>query len=160
MAGQRAKEGATLVTPRAAYRSITAAGETATDSAIPILDTRGGPNQSVGLSNGDVNQYGQNAVLMLSVLLCEFSSITLQVWLKAELEAKTLSNGEETSSSSSSSSSSSCSLTTGEWVLVEERTFTASSLWVVRNIPPGQYKVIMTAATGSGEVTVREQHGA
>ena len=80
-------------------------------------------------------------------------SARLEIWLKAEVEALMLRTAAELSSSSSSSRP---LPVTEDWVYVAGKTFKRSELWVVENIPPGKYKVVVTALTGA--VTIRDQH--
>lgn len=158
MPGQRAKEGATFVTRRAAYRIITAVdGAGVIDPSIPILDTRGAGQMTVGLSNGDTNQYGKDARIMVAAIPSGFSNVTLQLWLRAIDDQYELRDAN----ASSSSSSSSPLPATEDWVLAEQKTGIGGPvLWVAKDIPPGEYKIVMSAATGSGYVILREQHAA
>jgi hypothetical protein len=158
MPGQRAKEGATFITRRAAYRIITAIDASGViDPSIPILDTRGAGQLTVGLSNGDTNQYGKDARILIAAIPNGFTNVTLQLWLHApddQYELKSV-------NASSSSSSSSPLPVTEDWVLAEQKTGIGGPvLWVAKDIPPGEYKILMTAATGSGYLTLREQHAA
>jgi hypothetical protein len=159
MPGQRAKEGGTFVTPRALYRSsLTAVDPDVESEAIPVLDTSRSPYTPLGLGQGDNAQYGQNGQLDLAVIVEGFSSMTLELWLLAEIEQRELSYPDDGSSSSSSSSTPWPS--TGEWVFVEDKTITKSSLWIVKDIPPGKYKVRVNAISGTGSCTIRENHAA
>jgi hypothetical protein len=156
MPGKRASEQADFVTPRRGYReSLTAVDSGGPqDTGIPTLDTRQGPSAAVGLGQGDVAQYGRNAQLDLAVLVQGFTSVTLELWLKGEVEQAELIEG---------SSSSTAPLTlpaTEDWVKVETKVLTASGLWIVKDIPPGKYKTLLTAVAGSGNVHIREQHAA
>jgi hypothetical protein len=88
------------------------------------------------------------------VIVQGFTSVTLELWLKGEVEQQELIVG---------SSSSTAPLTlpaTEDWVKVETKVLTASGLWVVKDIPPSQYKVLLTAVAGAGNVHIREQHAA
>jgi hypothetical protein len=99
-----------------------------------------------------VAQYGRNAQLDLSVLVQGFTSVTLELWLKGEVEQAEL-----------SSSPPPAPLTlpaTEDWVKVETKVLTASGLWIVKDIPPGKYKILLTAVAGAGNVHIREQHAA
>lgn len=156
MPGKRAVEGGTFITPRAMYRAdVDAVDPGAQDPSVPILDTRPAPNVSVGLGQGDVAQYGQNGQIDFAVILSGFSSVTLELWLLAEIERRELEYP-----GASSSSSSSVLPTTEEWVYVGEKVISRSVLWIVKDIPPGQYKVRVSAATGSGSLQIREGHAA
>lgn len=158
MPGQRAKEGATYITRRAHYRTVLvvdAAG--VIDPSIPILETGGAGQATVGLSNGDLNQYGKDARILFAVIPSGFTNLTLQLWLRAPEDQEYTRNANLSSSSSSMSSLPA----TEDWVLVEQKTGISSPvLWVAKDIPPGEYKVVMSAATGSGYVILREQHAA
>lgn len=161
MPGQRSLEGFNFLTPRAVYREgVTAVDpETISDPSIPILDTRYAPNRGVS----DVplsNAYGQDARIVLAVLLQGFDSVSFEVWLKASVDTIKGQTGDTTGSVSSSSSASAVP-EAEEWVFVEEHTATRSELWTVKDIPPGLYKVQVVAVTGdSGSVSLREQHAA
>jgi hypothetical protein len=156
MPGKRASEHADFVTPRRAYRESLVAVDSVgpEDPSIPELDTRGGPSAAVGLGQGDTAQYGRNAQLNLAVIVEGFTSATLEVWLKGEVEQQELIVG---------SSSSSAPLTlpaTEDWVKVTSKVFTASELWTIKDGPPGKYKIKLFAVAGSGNVHIREQHAA
>lgn len=157
MPGKRAIEGGTFLTPRALYRSnITSVDPSVEDLGVPILDTSKAPGYAVGLGQSDFAQYGHNAQLDLAVIIDGFTSVTLEAWLFAEIEQREF-NPEPSSSSSSSSSSMPA---TGEWVFVVDKTLSKSSLWVLRDIPPGKYKVRVSAVSGSGAIHIRENHAA
>jgi hypothetical protein len=108
----------------------------------------------VGLGQGDVAQYGRNAQFDLTVIIEGFTSATMELWLKGEVEQQELVEG---------SSSSTAPLTlpaTEDWVKVDTKTLTVSGLWVAKDAPPGKYKILLTAVAGSGNVHIREQHAA
>lgn len=160
MPGKRVPENASYVTPRQDYRVDVAAADSvgAQDPTIPEFDTIPSPNAAIGLGQSDSNLCGGwNAQLNLAVIIQGFSSVDFELWLKAENEAKSLQEG---SSSSSSSSAGPTLPSTEEWVLVEAKTLTKSSLWIVKSAPPGKYKVRVAAVTGSGHIQIREQHAA
>jgi len=162
MPGKRVQGEADFITPRRIYREVISAVDPSIESlAIPILDTRETANQRASGPNAgfDTPQYGRNAQINLAVLMSGFTSVTLQLWLLAEEEQDDLT---EPFGSSSSSSSSSFSLSaTDEWVKAAQKDFTGPELWVVKDIPPGQYKVRMSAASGGpGQVQLREQYAA
>jgi hypothetical protein len=159
MPGRRALEGGTFITPRAPYREdITTVDPSVEDTSIPILDTSKSPNEVVGLGQSDWAQYGQNGQMDLALIVEGFSSVTVQLWLQAEIEQRGLQPSAPASSSSSSSSSS--YPTTGEWVYVGDKTVDKSTLWIVKDTPPGKYKVRVSAVSGSGSVRIRESHAA
>ena len=143
MPGKRGLEACDFVTNRRDYRLIDAVD--ADVDSVPVLDSRIPENGYTDVSQ-DRNQYGRNAQLNLACIMEGFTDVTLQLWLKAELETYT--------ASSSSGSP------VDEWVFVEEKVVDKSTLWIVKDVPPGQYRVVATAVTGSGEVTIREQHAA
>ena len=159
MPGKRGPEFGDFVTPFEEYRinlaAIDAGGPEG--DAIPVLDTRDGPNQNVVGQGSDKNQYGRNAQLDLAVIIKDFSSVTLELWMKAEPSRA------ELRSAPSSSSSSSAPIevpTTGLWVKVEDKTLTSSEFWVVKDIPPAEYKVRLSAVSGTGAVSIVESHAA
>ena len=161
MAGNRAVENGDFVTPRAAYREVTSADSGGPeDSSIPVIDTR---YADVSPAAANVpTLYGRDATIFLAALLEGVSSAKLELWLLAEVEKQELVNPASASSSSSSSSSSSAALS--EWVkAADDVTLTVSKLVKFNGIPPGRYKVVVSALTipgGSGTVYLREQHAA
>ena len=154
MPGKRGLGEADFVTPRQVYREditdVDSGGVTDTD--IPILDSRVTASQRQGLGESDVAQYGRDARLNLACIPEGFSSVTMQLWLWADVE--------EPLEPGTSSSSYGTLPTTEEWVQVEEKTITGPELWVVKDVPPGQYKVIVTAKSGSGHLQIRDQYAA
>lgn len=154
MPGKRVTEASDFVTPRQVYREDIIAVDSGgvTDTDIPILNSKELANQRQGLGQSDVAQYGRNAQMNLACIVEGFTSLTMQLWLWADVELP-LEQG-------TSSSSYGVLPTTEEWVHVVEKTITKSELWVVKDIPPGQYKIIVTAKTGSGHLQIREQHAA
>jgi hypothetical protein len=155
MPGKRSAENGDSVTPRVMYRQdITAVDGAGPLEDVSILDTRESPYAVMG-SSSDVAMYGRNAQLNLAVIT--EVAVTLQVWLKAEVEQT---QPYDPDASSSSSSSASLPSATEDWVKVDESSFTGSELWVVKDIPPGQYKVIVSAHAGGSPVHILEQHAA
>jgi len=153
MAGKRPIEQGTFVTPRALYRNnVTAGGETDPTADIPELDTTEAPNTNVGLGQSDINMYGQNAQIDLAIYVSGFSSVVLELWLKAPLELKQLSDVAPVVPDLPG--------TTQDWVFVSTITVTRSQLWIVKDIPPGIYKVLVKTVAGSGFVTLMEGHAA
>lgn len=145
MGGKRAVEQGDFVTPRAIYRrDIAAADGSVEDAGIPELDTRPGPNTSVGLGQGEVNMYGRNAQLDLALILFNFPSATLELWLKAAVERAQLSTDPVEPPLALPD--------TENWVFVADKTIDRSTLWVVKDIPPGVYKV-RVGALGPGSST-------
>jgi len=158
MPGKRVQDNADYVTRRAVYRSeLSAVDSGPQDADIPELNTESPPKQivDVGLGQADVNQYGRNAQIDMAIIVEGFSSVTVEAWMKANITTE----GVTYEGSSSSSSSAAATLpATGEWVKVDEKTVTGSELWIVKDIPPGQYKFTISAVTGSGHIQLREQH--
>lgn len=176
MAGNRAVENGDFVTPRAEYREVTSADlEGPEDLSIPVIDTR---YAHVSPAAANVHTlYGRDATIFLAALLEGVSSAKLELWLFAEVEKQELINSDPRdtfeprpkpgglpSASSSSSSSSSSSAVLSEWVkAADDVTLTVSKLVKFNGIPPGRYKVVVSALTfsgGSGTVYLREQHAA
>lgn len=162
MPGKRAVEGGSYVTQRALYRGhVLIGGEIdPTDSDIPVLDTNRPPNTNVGLGQSDGNQYGKDARIFLAVFLEGYTSVKLNLWMRANITEVGLRSPGHPSSSSSSSEFPG---TTSEWVLAATKTVTGPVLWSILDIPPGEYKVLIETATGgSGEkfVSLVEQHAA
>ena len=177
MPGKRGPEFGDFVTPFEEYRRDIAAADAVPvqDPAIPLLDTLPGANVNVGLGQADVNQYGRNAQMNLAVIIAGFSAVELELWLNAVPTRARLHGGttpvssssssvsptpsSSSSSPSSSSSSSSSSSPTDTWVRVATKTFgSVSELWVVKDIPPGEYKIKVASVTGNGNVTINESH--
>ncbi len=170
MPGQRSKDIADFVSPRAAYRRNLSEADTVgvASESVPVLDTRSAPNRQIGLGvGGDTNMYGRNAQLNLSLIVSGFSSVTVELWLLANIEIKQL--GESVvppnedsvpgySDTSEEETSDELVDDTLEWVFVGSKTITRSSAWTIMDIPPGQYKVMFTALTGTGFLNIREQH--
>lgn len=171
MAGKRSPDYTDFITPRGLYRlnvteidegpvptSSSSGGSASSSSSgtgeIPILDTRPGPNSPVGLAQGDVNQYGRNAQIDLFTIVKGFDTVVLQLWLKAEIEKKEAYSGSPPIPPAIELPQ------TEDWVKMAEKTFTVSSGWVITDIPPGQYRVVLADAVGSGAVTILEQHAA
>lgn len=159
MAGNRAVENGDFVTSRAAYREVTSADSGGPeDSSIPVIDTR---YADVSPAAANVpTLYGRDATIFLAALLEGVSSAKLELWLLAEVEKQELVDPASVPSSSSSSSSTALS----EWVkAADDVTLTVSKLVKFNGIPPGRYKVVVSALTipgGSGTVYLREQHAA
>jgi hypothetical protein len=158
MPGKRSPEFGDFVSQRQIYRRDIDAVDSGgvTDADIPELDTLSS-DYGGQVVNNDVNMYGRNAQLDLAVITGV--NVTLQLWMKAEIETEELDYSEELGSSSSADPA----LTlpgTGDWVFVEEKVLTRSELWVVKDVPPGKFKVIATAHAGGGPVHVLEQHAA
>lgn len=159
MAGKSSPENTDYMTPRAEYRTCITAADSDLDD-VPILDTRNGPNsqlldamndQAIGSAS-----YGRNAQISIAALIQGFTQVKIQLWLNAVVQLQNL-----IVPGASSSSGASCEAPpNGEYVFVEERTVTLSTLCVFKDIPPGQYKIKISSVTGSGFVTLRESHAA
>jgi hypothetical protein len=158
MPGNRASENGDYITPRKVYREVAVAdADDPTSGSVPILDTRL-KDRNYQPGNEVISFYGRNAQIDVAVFLRKgASATTLKLYLLAEVELKYPTAPNDDSSSSSSSSSSSGGET--EWVLVETKSVSYNLLWVIQNIPPGQYKILATSITG-GEVELRTQHAA
>lgn len=159
--GKRPVEQGTFITPRALYRDNLVALDTdVTSVGIPTLDTRPGPNGfliPVGQVNTDCNMYGKDARINLAVYPSAVGTVTLQLWLYADLTQP------RTTSASTPPVVPPTLPTTGYWTQVASKVITGPSLWAITDIPPGEYKVLLTAWTGSGSssfVTLAEQHAA
>jgi len=159
MPGKRAVEGASYITQRALYRDhVISGGESdPIENNIPIIDTTRPPNINVGVGQADYNQYGKDARIFLAVYMGGFTSVTLDLWLKADIDESHL--GPPSSSSSIDEFPSA----TDTWVKAASKVFTGPALWAILDIPPGRYKVLINSASGgSGDkfVTLSEQHAA
>ena len=136
------------------YRDIASAdADDPTSGSVPILDTRY-KDRNYNPGNEVISFYGRNAQIDVAVFLRNSASAaTLKLYLLAEIELKEARAPADLSSSSSSSSGPAET----EWVLVETKSVSNNLLWVITNIPPGQYKILATSITG-GEVELRTQH--
>jgi hypothetical protein len=153
MAGNRSSENGDFVTPRKLYRSgVVQEADDPTSGAVPILDTR------YKDQNYDQNVhafYGRNAQISVAAFLRDSATAaTLKLYMLADVEISEARSPAEASSSSSSSSSGET-----EWVLVETKSITENLLWVIKDIPPAQYKILVTSLTG-GTVEMRTSHAA
>lgn len=158
MPGNRSSENGDYITPRKVYRADIASADVddPASGSVPILDTRL-KDRNYNPGNEVISFYGRNAQLDVAVLLRHgASAATLKLYLLAEVELQQARAADPSSSSSSSSSSSGGET---EWVLVETKSVSTNLLWVITNIPPGQYKILATSITG-GEVELRTQHAA
>ena len=155
MPGNRSSENGDFVTPRAAYREVTAADASgATDTDVPVLDTRRGEVSTTG--QAPASYYGRNAQIDVAAIFgTGVTSATLQLWLLAEIERVEPQTPEELASSSSSSG------VDDEWVQAGvDQAITGSALVVFKDIPPGQYKVLVSAFGGTGTLVLRTQYAA
>jgi hypothetical protein len=161
MPGKRGPEFGDFVTDFDEYRMNVVAADTADidDPSIPILDTRPGPNRNVVGQGSDNNQYGRNAQIGLGILLDSgISSAKFKLWVLVEPTRAVLTQAGASGSSSSSSSSAG----PVSWWAVAKSEFTVaeSSYVVIKDIPPGQYKLEVTELNGSGTLSVVESHAA
>ena len=158
MPGKRTPYGQSdYVTERAIYRANLTAVDTAgpQDTAVPVLDTSASPYFSVGMGQSDSAEYGRNAQLDLALLLKGFTAATLQVWLQATVDIKTAyPQGAPPTPIVLQLPA------TLNWLKVEEFSVTGSALHVLKDIPPGLYKILVTGVTGSGYISILEQHAA
>ena len=146
MPGKRSTGHADYITPRALYRVVTTPDTVGIedDINIPYFDTGLPPNVNVGMGQSDYNQYGRNAQIDIAVIPCNFHSVSLELWLRASLQAQYLiaASGVPPSPTQSLSTLPKPILPlTESWVLVESKIFTGPGLWIVRYVPPGQYKI-------------------
>lgn len=155
MPGRRAPENADFVTPMTQYREeITAVDAVGPESpAVPELDTTLTGRANVGLGDSDASWYGRDGRINFAAIIQGFTSVTFELWFLAELEMP-YTVGDEPPASPQLLPS------TEEWVFVTSTTLTRSGLWRVQDIPPGTYKVLVTAVAGAGNVRLREQHAA
>lgn len=157
MPGKSSAENTDFMTPRAEYRTCLVGADSSLDD-VPILDTRNGPNAQLVNAPADnavgSAAYGRNAQISIAAIIQGFSQVKIQLWLHAVVQLQNL----IVPGDSSSSDVSCTEPVTGEYVFVEERVLALSALSVFKDIPPGQYKVKISAVTGSGFVTLRESH--
>lgn len=151
MPGNRSSENGNHITPRKYYRrNLTTAESDPTDASIPILDTR---YYDVGYGDQSLSFYGIGQI-NVSILLGDLiNSVTIGLYMLSSDEELKTDGGSSTSSSSGAPD-------VNSWVLVGTRTVTASALWLVEGVPPGQYKVLVTAIDGGGAVDLMTQHAA
>lgn len=151
-----------FVTPIAPYRECIDGVDISPFTEVPILDTTTGPNAQLLNTSNNPNavppaHYGRNAQLSIVSIIQGFTEVKIQLWLFAAVNVR---NPVDPEGSSSSSSEGCDAPETGNWVFVEEKTLTRSMLSVFKDIPPGQYKVVVSAKTGTGTITLREFHAA
>ena len=133
----------TYLTRRVPYREVSAI-DANIDAFEAIIDTR------IDEDDRSVTS-GASSLLALFVLLGGPSAATLDIYARA--------TSEDEAAAGSSSSSSSGSI--GTWAFYERITVdTRNLLHVMWPLPAGEYKVMVTAITGDGEVTIREAHSA
>lgn len=151
MPGNRSPENGNHITPRKYYRrNLTVAETDVNDASIPILDTR---YYDVGYGEDSPSVYGIGQINLSILLGADINSVTIGLYLlSADEELKT--------DGGSSASSSSGAPTENSWVLAGTKTVSASTLWIVEGIPPGQYKALVTAIDGGGAVDLMTQHAA
>ena len=137
-AGRKHHADGNYLTDRQALRSVDVA-DANVDAVAEILDSR------VGLDGTDGSR-GHETTLALFILLDGPSGATIQVW----------GNGADEEESSSSSLPSGAS----EWCQYVEETLTKNTMLVYPQMPAGEYKIVVTSITGSGDVIVREAHSA
>jgi hypothetical protein len=137
--GQRGLSLSTRLSSRATVREVTAA-DADVGSVVETLDTR------VPEGVGEVPR-GDHATLVLYVVLGGgVTAATIQLFGRC--------NDEVESSSSSPTSE-------DEWCFYDDWTADAKNLMVVLpDMPASEYKVVVSAITGSGAVAIREQHSA
>jgi hypothetical protein len=154
MPGKRGAEFGDFVTNTDVYREdVTVADalvDLLNDTAVPVLDLLTGPHVTVGLGQGDPNNYGRNAQLSVSAIVAAGGSATLQLWKLADLNRQYAGPAPGAGSDPLPA--------TGEWCFVDEVAISRSTFWVIKDIPPGEYKILVTAVVGG--VKLREQHAA
>ena len=96
MGGKRRHDAGSFVTNREVYRTAIDAADSGVLSVEETLDLR----FSRAVEEAQPNQYGKDLVLFAYLLLGGFSSIDVELWIKAEEEP--LAADEEESSSSAS----------------------------------------------------------
>ena len=166
MGGQNNQYMADYVTARRLYRQyINAADSPAdpTNAAVPVLNTAIAANLNMGLAPNACSKYGRNAQLDVAVIKSGTGKLTLDLWLLANVQGKDVTPAVPPvppESSSSSSDSYPCTGKYEDWVLVESKDFTVSALWVVKDIPPGLYKIVASTVPNGECVKLLEQHAA
>lgn len=147
-----------FVTPIAPYRSCIDAVDADVEAVDEIIDTTPGPNaQLIARPATQPNHYGRNAQLSIVSIVQGFSEVKIQLWMNGEVNIQ---NPIDPDESSSSAAAGCAAPATGDWVFIEEKTLTRSALSVFKDIPPGQYKVVVSSKTGTGTITLREFHAA
>jgi hypothetical protein len=157
MAGKRAVQGADFVTGLAFFREAIAVDSTADfldDELVPVLNTYTHGAGQINDTTNDIAQYGRNAQLDLSVIVGDgVTSVTLELWKKAEIERTPIITNPVTPAPTLASRAN-----RGTWVRVTTKVLTFSELWVIKDIPPSYYKVYVSAFSGTGLVSILEQH--
>lgn len=149
------------MTPRRNYRldiTVADAGVLAVEETLDLENLQDVTNPS----RDGGNIYGHNLVLFIYALMAGFSAVTIQLWIKAEVQAIPRGVDPNAPSSSSSSSPSESSLPppgTEDWALVDSRAISSSQMLRFGGLTPGKYRVVVSAATGGpGQIDIREQH--
>jgi len=132
----------TYLTIRTTYREVNGV-DASIDDVDEIIDTR------IDEDDRSVTS-GASSLLALFVLLDSLTAATLDIYVRAT---------DESTDAPVSSSSSSGSV--GSWAFYEQITVDVRNLLhVMWPLPAGEYKVMVTAITGTGGVTIRESHSA
>jgi hypothetical protein len=155
MPGNRASENGNHITARKYYRRnvVIADADDPTSTSIPTLDTR---YYEVGYNDYVPSFYGIGQINVSAIFGDDINSLVLDLYLlSSDEELKT-----SAESSSLTSSSSGAPGTDDLWVHVATKTLTHSGLWIVENVPPGQYKILVSSIDGSGAVDIMTQHAA
>ena len=138
-AGRKHHEDGNFLTDRQTLRTVDTA-DADVDAVEEVLDTRVDSDDRPG-------NRGHQTTIALFVLLDGPLGATVQLWGYAAAET------DEGGSSSLSSG-------TSEWCQYVEQAVTKNTMLVYPQMPAGEYKVVVSSITGSGDVIVREAHSA
>lgn len=136
-AGRKHHEDGNFLTNRVTHRTVDAA-DTGPLAVEETLDTRVDGNPNGG-------NRGHYTTMALFIVLDGPVGATVQIW----------GNGSDETDGSSSSSSG-----THDWCRYVEQAITGNTMLVYPDMPAGEYKVVISSITGSGDVIVREAHSA
>lgn len=145
MPGARSYDNGDSLTPRKEYRVdvLAADADDPTDEAIPVIDTR--YNQMNYDQDAQPAIYGRNAQLDVCAWFSTgIKTATLKVYLLAAVELK------ETPQPA----------VVVRWVLAATVSVTGNSLNVVKDLPPGQYKILVTALGSGAHLDLLTQYAA
>lgn len=144
MPGNRSSSFGDSVTSRALYRGAIAAADAddPTNAAIPVLDTRTtDPNYG---DTGVASNYGRNAQINIaSYFSTGTPTATLKIYMLASIDI--LPNSD----------------LTVRWVLATPAiVLAASSHNVIKDLPPGQYKILVTTLGAGAHLDLLTQYAA
>ena len=135
-AGRKGTDDGSFLTDRRTLRIVDTA-DADVDSIDEVLDTR--------IDNTDNgNSRGHETTIAIFALFDGPTGATIQLW----------GHGSDESFEGSSSSS----LDSGEWCKYDEKAITENTMLVYASMPAGEYKVVVSSITGSGDVVIREAH--